>query len=118
MTKQDAGYSSDFISRQRERLLEMEQEFLGHANKNHRSETLVAETPCELNKQGVHTLNAGQKRFNSVRLGDVQRALQKIEDGTYGLSDESGDQIPRARLEAFPDALFTEREEEEREEGK
>jgi DnaK suppressor protein len=41
------------------------------------------------------------------RLGDVERALQKIEDGTYGLSDESGEPIPRGRLEAAPEAVRT-----------
>ena len=39
------------------------------------------------------------------RLGDVERALQKIEEGTYGLSDESGEPIPRGRLEAVPEAI-------------
>jgi len=41
------------------------------------------------------------------RLGEVDRALEKIEDGTYGLSDESGEPIPRGRLEAVPEALRT-----------
>jgi DnaK suppressor protein len=33
--------------------------------------------------------------------------LQKIEDGTYGLSDASGAPIPVERLEAAPEALYT-----------
>ena len=41
------------------------------------------------------------------RLGEVDRALEKIEEGTYGLSDESGEPIPRGRLEAVPEALRT-----------
>ena len=41
------------------------------------------------------------------RLGEVDRALQKIEDGTYGLSDDSGEPIPRGRLEAVPEAIRT-----------
>ena len=41
------------------------------------------------------------------RLEDVERALAKIEEGTYGLSDESGDPIPQGRLEAAPEALRT-----------
>ena len=41
------------------------------------------------------------------RLGEVDRALQKIEEGTYGLSDDSGESIPRGRLEAVPEALRT-----------
>lgn len=41
------------------------------------------------------------------RLEDVERALAKIGEGTYGLSDESGEEIPRGRLEAVPEALRT-----------
>jgi DnaK suppressor protein len=41
------------------------------------------------------------------RLGEIDRALQKIEEGTYGLSDDSGESIPRGRLEAVPEALRT-----------
>ena len=41
------------------------------------------------------------------RLREVDRALQKVEEGTYGLSDDSGETIPRSRLEAVPEALRT-----------
>jgi DnaK suppressor protein len=41
------------------------------------------------------------------RLGEVDRALQKIEEGTYGLSDDSGESIPKGRLEAVPEAIRT-----------
>ena len=41
------------------------------------------------------------------RLRHVERALQKIEEGTYGLSDESGEPIPKGRLEAMPEAIRT-----------
>ena len=41
------------------------------------------------------------------RLGEVDRALEKIAEGTYGLSDDSGDPVPRGRLEAVPEALRT-----------
>ena len=41
------------------------------------------------------------------RLEVVERALQKTEEGTYGLSDVSGEPIPRGRLEAVPEANRT-----------
>ena len=41
------------------------------------------------------------------RLSNIERALQKIADGTYGLSDASGAPIPIERLEAAPEALYT-----------
>lgn len=41
------------------------------------------------------------------RLGHIDRALKKIELGTYGLSDVSGKSIPKDRLEATPEAVLT-----------
>jgi DnaK suppressor protein len=46
------------------------------------------------------------------RLQRVERALKKIDDGTYGVSDLSGQVIPRERLEAVPEATVTLTEEE------
>jgi RNA polymerase-binding transcription factor len=49
------------------------------------------------------------------RLRAIERALAKIDEGTYGLSDLSGDPIPKGRLEAMPEAVLTIQEEEARE---
>jgi RNA polymerase-binding transcription factor DksA len=37
-------------------------------------------------------------------LGEIERALQKYEAGTYGLCDSCGQPIEQARLEALPQA--------------
>jgi DnaK suppressor protein len=39
------------------------------------------------------------------RLTQVKRALQKIEEGTYGVSDRTGVPISKARLAAMPEAI-------------
>lgn len=39
-------------------------------------------------------------------LGEVERALQKLEDGTYGTCEGCGKPIAEARLEAMPTAKF------------
>jgi DnaK suppressor protein len=41
------------------------------------------------------------------RLARVERALEKIQQGTYGLSDVSGKPIPIERLAAIPEAVNT-----------
>ena len=41
------------------------------------------------------------------RLQSVERALQKIEEGTYGICDDTGEPIPKGRLEAIPEAIYT-----------
>ncbi len=48
----------------------------------------------------------------------MDRALKKIEEGTYGSSDVSGHLIPRERLEAVPEAICTLAEEKAQEEGR
>ena len=45
-------------------------------------------------------------------LAKIARALQKMEDGTYGLSDIDGTPIPLERLQALPYALTTVQQEE------
>ncbi len=52
-------------------------------------------------------VDATVERQVERRLEHVERALQKIEEGTYGLSDDSGEPIPRGRLEAVPEAIRT-----------
>jgi DnaK suppressor protein len=51
------------------------------------------------------------------RLAQVERALAKIEEGTYGLSDVSGRPIPQERLEAMPEAIDTVEEQAARNSG-
>jgi DnaK suppressor protein len=46
------------------------------------------------------------------RLARVERALSKIDEGTYGFSDVSGQRIPDDRLEVVPDAINTVAEQE------
>ena len=41
-----------------------------------------------------------------VTLADVNRALAKLEDGTYGRCDVCGEAIPAERLEALPWAVL------------
>ncbi len=40
-------------------------------------------------------------------LKQIERALKKIEENTYGLCDITGEEIPKARLEAIPYATMT-----------
>ena len=44
----------------------------------------------------------GQAAALGATLADVERALEKLDDGTYGICDRCGTQIPEERLEARP----------------
>ena len=46
-------------------------------------------------------------------LKQIERALEKMDEGTYGVCDVSGDEIPLKRLEAVPYATMTVKAQEE-----
>lgn len=50
-------------------------------------------------------------------LRQVDRALEKIEEGTYGICDLSKEEIPLKRLEAIPYAIMTVQAQEKLEKG-
>jgi DnaK suppressor protein len=55
------------------------------------------------------------KEYNILR--QIDRALEKIEEGTYGVCDISGEDIPVARLMAIPYASVTVKVQEQMEKG-
>lgn len=61
------------------------------------------------------TLEVTSKEFGVLR--QIERALEKIDDGTYGMCDISGDPIPLPRLEAIPYAAMTVQSQEKLEKG-
>ena len=71
---------------------------------NHPADAATSETENEF--------NLGMERFSEEQLRDIDDALAKIEDGTYGLSEKSGKPIPLERLEALPTARNLVEEEE------
>lgn len=60
-------------------------------------------------------LEVAGKEFDLLK--QINRALEKIEDGTYGKCDISGELIPKARLEAIPYAVTTVKAQEKLEQG-
>jgi DnaK suppressor protein len=53
--------------------------------------------------EAVERLNrVGTARELDAMLRDVDRALQKLEEGTYGICDRCGRLIPEERLDARP----------------
>jgi DnaK suppressor protein len=41
-----------------------------------------------------------------AKIADVERALERLEAGTYGVCEACGQPIAEARLEAYPAARF------------
>ena len=60
-------------------------------------------------------LEVTNKEFNVIR--QIDRALEKIEEGTYGICDITNEEIPLKRLEAIPYATMTVKAQERFEKG-
>lgn len=61
------------------------------------------------------TLEVTSREYEILR--QIDRALQKIDENTYGICDVSGEEIPLARLEAVPYATMTVKAQERIEKG-
>ena len=61
------------------------------------------------------SLEVTTKEYQLLR--QIERALEKIDDETYGVCDVSGEDIPLARLEAVPYATMTVKAQEKFEKG-
>ncbi|WP_237049337.1 hypothetical protein [Lentibacillus amyloliquefaciens] len=57
--------------------------------------------------------DAGLDMVRKERLDEIEAALERVENGTYGISEKSGKPIPEERLEAEPTARNRVEEEEQ-----
>jgi DnaK suppressor protein len=96
------------------------------ASERERLETAIAELGGSENDESGDSDSETlyQNEFDATQAADlapqleaVERAEERLAAGTYGLSVDSGDPIPDARLEALPTAERTVAEEERRGRG-
>jgi DnaK suppressor protein len=71
-------------------------EFSGYGNH-------MAETATEIYEQ---ERNLSIEQNLQQQLAEVERALTKFDEGTYGICDNCGKEIPLERLQAFPQATL------------
>jgi DnaK suppressor protein len=120
MGNQAPIFSADYLDRKRRELTRL-REALGKIADNAEAEETEIKTESSL--QAHESEDDGQRldrlelegnlvRRDISRLARVERALEKIAEGTYGLSDISGERIPESRLEAMPEAINTVAEQE------
>lgn len=115
MPQPPSTLSPDFIEQQRKRLEAMRRQLLGGEENTIADEaSLQSEHGDEAHEfeddaqdLAQDEVNQNLRNVNDNRIADIGRALEKIAEGTYGLSDESGDAIPKARLEVAPEAVLT-----------
>ena len=107
--------TADFIESQRKRLVALKAELQGaegsaqKENKDIQEERGGEASEYEDAAQTMDRKEVLQAKHevDAKRIASIDRALKKIELGTYGLSDVSGKPIPRNRLEALPEAVLT-----------
>lgn len=104
-----------FVEEQRGRLVELKEELLGmrrgmQEDERDRSQD---EQDGELDSGDMSQQIFSREMDASVgeqleqRLEYVDRALEKIEEGSYGICDATGEEIAKGRLEAVPEAIRT-----------
>ena len=106
----------EFVEKQRERLEELRAELVRivegleeDQQDRGESEGDMTENDSGDMSQSLFTreMDATVEQTMEKRLESVDRALQKVEEGTYGVCDDTGEPIPRGRLEAMPEAIYT-----------
>ncbi len=106
----------EFIEKQRVRLEELRPELVRVVEGLQEDQQFRAEEEEDFTQHDsgdkshslfTRELDAGVEQTVERRLRNVERALQKIEEGTYGICDATGEPIPKGRLEVVPEALYT-----------
>jgi DnaK suppressor protein len=112
----NGALDQEFVDEQRQRLVDLRAELTGLRDGLDEDEAELegggndfTETDSGDMSQSIfdREMDASVGEGIERRLGEVERALQKIEDGTYGVCDDTGEEIPRGRLEAVPEAVRT-----------
>jgi DnaK suppressor protein len=126
MSDQKVTLGKEFLAQQQSRLVALRTTLLGGEERTiasersdqeeHGNEAEEFEDAAQAMAQ--KEINQGLRNANDQRISDIERALQKIGEGTYGISDQSGEPIPLARLEAVPEAVLTVEEQQSRDTGK
>ncbi len=116
--KEDDSNLSPFLRKQKARLLllrdGMLDSMIGVAKDNLRSRAEGSEASAF----GMHQADAGSDAYDrdfalsllsqeQDALYEIDEAIKRIDNGTYGICEMSGKHIPHARLEAIPFARFT-----------
>ncbi len=123
MSESNAKLDPRFIEQQRKRLVALRAQLLGGEEQGLKQARAIGgdyreeaqELEDEAQRMEERQIQYGLYGVEEGRLRAIDRALQKIDEGTYGLSDLSGEAIPKARLKILPEAFLTVQEEESRE---
>jgi len=109
----DPSVARDRVEEERARLEEMRSTF----DEEHLRDESEEDSTGELSSLDQHQADLGSETFErekdlsileqvEAELADVEHALRRLDDGTYGICEACGRPIEDARLEALPAARF------------
>jgi DnaK suppressor protein len=104
------------------------EEMRDHLSQSLKGSTAEVKKPDEATGYSQHQADQGTDDFDRTIslevtsreygiLRQIERALEKVDENTYGICDISGEDIPVARLEAVPYATMTVKSQEQLEKG-
>jgi len=119
MCPEHLAYFYQLLSAQREELLSDHDSVLNDVRMAEKNESAgVGDEQDQASAEQEITLNLRLSERNSNLLKKIDAALERIENGTYGYSVISGNEIGLQRLMARPLATMTVEEQEEYEQNK
>lgn len=116
------GYSSDFLEEMSQVLLQMRNELLKEVAKSVKEESDhlrfdVGDFYDHASEDKQRELALILSNREREKLTHIDQALKKIENGTYGVCEVTGDKIGEGRLRALPFATLSVEAQEEMEKG-
>jgi DnaK suppressor protein len=105
----DPDHARELLARERKRI----ESGLRELDRDSNLESTERIEPGDEDSEDLYQdeFDEGHRQELLTDLGALERAEERLADGTYGLSVESGQPIPDARLEALPTAERTVEEE-------
>ena len=104
-----------FVEQQRGRLEELKEELLrmrrgmeeDERDRSQEEQDTELDSGDESQQMFTREMDATIGEQMERRLEDVDRALEKVEEGSYGICDDTREEIAKGRLEAIPEAIRT-----------
>ena len=111
----NAQLDEQFVEQQRGRLEELKEELLqmrrgmeeDERDRSQEEQDTELDSGDEAQQMFTREMDATIGEQMERRLEDVDRALEKVEEGSYGICDDTREEIAKGRLEAIPEAIRT-----------
>jgi DnaK suppressor protein len=115
VSNEKTRFDQSFLETKRRQLMELRDKLLATRGMEQVEETDIKsssnsearEYEDDAQKLTTLELEGNLEVRDTARLANIGRALRKIEEGSYGISDASGEPIPVERLNAVPEAIYT-----------